>query len=83
MNDFPGKDWEAMLRRQREVERQNYLNSLSKKEDIQVIARWICKSGYWRHIEDKERQWERCQIEADGLLDDLKREGFTLNKNLK
>lgn len=81
MHDFPGKDWENMVRKQQQVEREQYFKRLKEIPEVVVIAQWIGQSGYWHHVKDNERLWRLCLSEADGLLEHLRKGGFKVVKN--
>lgn len=81
MSKFPGKEWENMLHRQHEIDHENYIKSLEGRVEIKPIAQYIGKAGWFTHIKDKDRYWERCLIEADGIMDELKEAGFKVVPN--
>jgi hypothetical protein len=46
----------------------NPVTEAGKRLAIEEVARWLCKSGYWKHVADPDRQWQICLREAEGLL---------------
>lgn len=38
---------------------------------LEEIARWVGKSGFANHIEDKDRAWRFCVSEAQDLMEYL------------